>query len=68
MTVGSNVKQTLSTLKSCEANLRIYSLQEQNKNARDVYNKAFKDICEIKADLEKRVAEIEFQEPQYKGN
>ena len=68
MTVGSNVKQTLATLKSCEANLRIYSLQEQNKNARDVYKKAFKDICEIKADLEKRIGEIEFQEPQYKGN
>lgn len=68
MTIGSKVKQTVATLKNCEANLRIYSIQESEKNARAVYTKAFKELGEIKVDLEKRLGELEFQEPQYKGN
>lgn len=68
MTVISKVKQTLSTLKGSEATLRLYSLQERDKEARDIYTEAFKEINKIKIDLEKRVGTIEFQEPQYKGN
>lgn len=67
MTVISKVKQTLSTLKGSEATLRLYSLQERDKEARDIYTEAFKETNKIKIDLEKRVGTIEFQEPQYKG-
>ena len=68
MTVGSKVKQTLATLKGSEATLRLYSLQERDKEARDIYAQAFEEISKIKIDLEKRVGAIEFEEPQYKGN
>ena len=68
MTVASKIKQTLATLKGSEATLKIYSLQERDKEARAVYMEAFEEIHKIKMDLEKRVGEIEFQEPQYKGN
>jgi hypothetical protein len=68
MTVGSKVKQTLATLKGSEATLRMYSLQERDKEARAVYSEAFQEINKIKIDLEKRVGIVEFQEPQYKGN
>lgn len=68
MTVGSKVKQTLATLKGAEATLKMYSLQERDEKAKDVYTEAFKEIDKIKIDLEKRVGFIEFQEPQYKGN
>lgn len=68
MTVGSKVKQTLATLKGAEATLRLYSLQERNKQASDIYAQAFEEIRDIKMDLQKRVGFIEFQEPQYKGN
>ena len=68
MTVGSKVKQTLATLKGSEATLRLYSLQERDKEARDIYAQAFEEISKIKIDLDKRVGVIEFEEPQYKGN
>lgn len=68
MTVGSKVKQTLATLKGSEATLRLYSLQERDKEAKAIYTEAFQEISKIKIDLEKRVGVVEFQEPQYKGN
>lgn len=68
MTVSAKVKETLSTLKGSEATLRIYSLQERDKKAKDIYAEAFKEINKIKIDLEKRVGNIEFEEPEYKGN
>ena len=68
MTVGSKVKQTLATLRGAEATLRVYSLQERDKEARDIYAEAFEEISKIKIDLEKRVGVMEFEEPQYKGN
>jgi len=68
MTVITKVKQTLATLKGSEATLRLYSLQERDEKARDIYTEAFEEINKIKIDLEKRVGSIEFQEPQYKGD
>ena len=68
MTVSAKVKETLSTLKGSEATLRIYSLQERDKEAKDIYAEAFKEINNIKNDLEKRICTIEFEEPEYKGN
>ncbi len=68
MTVSSKVKETLTTLKESEATLRIYSLQERDKEAKDIYAESFKEINNIKNDLEKRVGTIEFEEPEYKGN
>ncbi|GAA0068630.1 DUF1657 domain-containing protein [Clostridium sardiniense] len=68
MTAISKVKQTLTTLKGAEATLKIYSLQERNKEARAIYNLASEEINKIKTDLEKRIGLMEFEEPQYKGN
>lgn len=68
MTAISKVKQTLATLKGAETTLRMYSLQERDKEARDAFNAAFEEISKIKTDLEDRVKTMEFEEPQYKGN
>ncbi|MGG7078221.1 DUF1657 domain-containing protein [Clostridium sardiniense] len=68
MTAISKVKQTLTTLKGAEATLKMYSLQERNKEARAIYNQASEEINKIKTDLEKRIGLMEFEEPQYKGN
>ena len=68
MTAISKIKQTLTTLKGSEDTLRMYSLQERDKEARAIYNQAFEEINIIKTDLEKRIGTMEFEEPQYKGN
>lgn len=68
MTVCSKVKQTLVTLKGAQATLRVYSIQEQNEEARCAYNESLKVTDKIIKDLEKRVKTIEFEEPQYKEN
>ena len=68
MTAISKVKETLSTLSSSEATLKIYSLQERDKKSKAIYAETSEEINKIKADIEKRVGVMEFQEPQYKGN
>ncbi|WP_061309690.1 DUF1657 domain-containing protein [Clostridium botulinum] len=68
MTAISKVKQTLATLKGAESTLRMYSLQERDKESRAIYNQTSEEISKIKTDLEKRIGFMEFEEPQYKGN
>lgn len=68
MTVGSKVKSTLATLKGTQGTLRIYSIQEQNEEAKGVYKEALEVTEKIIMDLEDRIKTLEFEEPQYKGN
>jgi hypothetical protein len=68
MTVGSKVKQTLATLKGIESTLKIYSLQCNVKEAREVYKESLQIAEDVIKDIEDRVKKLEFEEPQYKGN
>ncbi|MGG7059788.1 DUF1657 domain-containing protein [Clostridium nigeriense] len=68
MSTIAKVKQTLATIKGAESTLEIYSLQERNNEAKEVYSEAAREINKIKRDLEKRIGTMEFEEPQYKGN
>lgn len=68
MTVASKVKQTLSNLKGVESTLKIYSTQSNNKKEVNAYLQALKTTETVINDIENRIKELEFQEPQYKGN
>lgn len=68
MTVASQVKQTLATLKGNQGTLRLYALQTRNAETKLVYNNALEKLGIIINDLEKRIQTLEYQEPQYKGN
>lgn len=68
MTVASQVKQTVSSLKSAQATMKIYAVRTRNKETADMFNKAAGITEEIMKDLEKRLQTLELQEPQYKGN
>lgn len=67
MTVASQVKQTLSSLKGIEATLNHLSLEAQNEEARHVFHETCLITRRTIADIEQRVGELERQEPQYKG-
>lgn len=67
MTVGSKVKQTLSSLQSIKSTIEIYAVQSRNEEAAHAFREAEDVLGEVVNDLEKRVQTLEFEEPQYKG-
>ncbi len=67
MTVSAQVKQTLASLKSAQANLESFALTTQNKQAKDMYAQAAMATQSICNTLQQRVTELEQEEPQYKG-
>jgi hypothetical protein len=68
MTVASNVKQTLASLKGIESTLKIYSVQSRNEEEKAVYKEELHTVESVISDIENRLKTIEFEEPQYKGN
>lgn len=68
MTVASQLKQVLATLKGSQGTIRLYAAQAQEEETRAVYDEALETTTEIIHDLEKRLSALEYQEPQYKGN
>ncbi len=68
MTVGSQVKQTLATLRGAGATLRLYSEQARQREAKEAFAEGAKVLEEIVKELEDRLMVSEFEEPQYKGS
>jgi len=68
MTVASQVKQVLATLKGSQGTIRLYAAQAQEEETRAVYDEAMETTTEIIHDLEKRLSVLEYEEPHYKGN
>ncbi|MFM1653453.1 DUF1657 domain-containing protein [Brevibacillus sp. B_LB10_24] len=67
MTVSSQVKQTLASLKGAQANLESFALATQNKQAKQLFTQAAQTTQSICDTLEQRVVQLETEEPQYKG-
>ncbi|GAB7386569.1 hypothetical protein BSNK01_04040 [Bacillaceae bacterium] len=67
MTVSSQVKQAIATLKGAEATLMTYAQRAQKAEVRDICEKSAHRIKNIVDKLERRVQKLEFEEPQYKG-
>jgi hypothetical protein len=67
MTVGSQLKQTLASLKSAHATLKIYSIQSRSEEAKPVFKDAVITTAKIIRGMEERLKVLEFEEPQYKG-
>ena len=66
MTIISNVKQTIATLKGIEAQLSILALNSQEEEAQSTFHDMMLLIEEVKNDLHNRQVEMELEEPQYK--
>ncbi|MDQ7094072.1 DUF1657 domain-containing protein [Desulfosporosinus sp. PR] len=68
MTVASQVKQTLASLKGVQGTLRTYTSQSRDEETQTIYNSSLEVTAAIIKDLEDRLKVLEFEEPQYKGN
>jgi hypothetical protein len=67
MTVGSQMKQTLASLKGAQGTIRLYAAQARKEETRDAFRQASKTLDDIIIDMEGRLSTLEFSEPQYKG-
>lgn len=67
MTVGSQVKQCLASLKSIEAGLNNFAIKADDEQARLAFHETCLKTRKVIQEIEARVGEIEFQEPEYKG-
>lgn len=67
MTVGSQVKQCLASLKSIEATLNNFSTKTENEEARLAFHESCLKTRKVIQEMESRVGDLEFQEPEYKG-
>ncbi len=68
MTVASQIKQTIATLKGARGTLRMYSTQTKDEETQVAFTDALGITDNIITDLENRLKTLEFREPQYKGN
>ena len=67
MTVASQVKQCLASLKGIESTLSTFALETQDEQARHIFHETSLTTRKVIKDIEDRIGELEFQEPQYKG-
>lgn len=67
MTVGSDVKQCLASLKGVEASLSSLAIRTQDNESKKILHETMMVVNELVTDLKKRVGELEREEFQYKG-
>ena len=67
VTVGSQVKTTLASLKSAQACLESFALETQNQEAKTMFENAAKTTQSIVEQVSSRVQQLENEEPQFKG-
>ena len=67
MTVGSDVKQCLASLKGAEASLSSLAIRTQENESKQTLHETMMVVNELVKDLKNRVGELEREEFQYKG-
>ncbi|WP_085520967.1 DUF1657 domain-containing protein [Tuberibacillus sp. Marseille-P3662] len=67
MTVASQVKQSLASLKGAEAELSNFALTTLDEKERKAYQEAVNATEKVITDLKQRVGDLEKEEFQYKG-
>lgn len=67
MTVASQVKTCLASLKGAQANLEQFAIETQNQEAKTTFTNAAEQTQQIVQQVETRVKQLENEEPQYKG-
>ncbi|MBS4190513.1 DUF1657 domain-containing protein [Bacillus sp. FJAT-49705] len=66
MTVITNLKQTISGLKSAQASLEGFALDTDNQQAKQLFQSTSQQTQLIVEQLNTRLQQVEQEEPQYK--
>lgn len=67
MTIASEVKQCVASLKGVEAGLSSLALRTQDDEEKRILHETMMVVNEVMKDVHKRVGKLEREEPQYKG-
>jgi hypothetical protein len=67
MTVATEVKQCLASLKGAEASLSNLAIRTQSPESQQILHETMMIVHEVVVDVQKRVTELEREELQYKG-
>lgn len=67
MTIHSKVRQTLASLEGAKATMDVYAEISQDEQARKVFRRNSQKLDMVLDRLKKRIRDIEFEEPQFKG-
>ncbi|RLM60092.1 DUF1657 domain-containing protein [Halorubrum sp. Atlit-9R] len=67
MTVASQVKTCVASLKGAQASLEQFALETENQEAKDLFTNAAQQTQQVLDQVESRVQQLESEEPQYKG-
>jgi DNA-binding ferritin-like protein len=67
VTVASQVKTCLASLKSAQASLETFALGTQNQEAKSLFENAAQTTQQVVDQIASRVQQLESEEPQYKG-
>lgn len=67
MTVASQVKQSLASLKSIHATFHQFALSSADEQAQRTFHEAMMLTEEIIVDVKQRISQLEREEPQYHG-
>jgi hypothetical protein len=67
MTVASQAKTAVASLKSAQASFETFALGTQNQEAKTLFTNAAQQTQNVIDQVTPRVNQIEQEEPQYKG-
>jgi hypothetical protein len=67
MTTHSKVRQTLASLEGAKATMDVYAEISQDEKARKMFRRNSQRLDLVLDRLKKRIREVEFEEPQFKG-
>lgn len=67
MTVASQLKTAVASMKSAQASFETFALSTQNQEAKTLFTNAAQQTQNIIDQVMPRVHQIEQEEPQYKG-
>ncbi|MEG6615579.1 DUF1657 domain-containing protein [Peptococcaceae bacterium 1198_IL3148] len=67
MTIAAEVKQTMASLKGVQQTLKAFAMLHPEQQSKDILEFNINKIEKVIANIEGRIKQLEYEEPQYRG-